>query len=523
MSSNSKECNVCIEKYTNAVHKKKIQCNYCEYNCCVSCAQTYLLSQVSDAHCMNCRTGWNREFIDLNMTKTFRTKEWREHKKIMILNREKALLPTMQRYAAAKKLIEELKIKQAEHSINYLKICSEHAAIYKEVSVIKTQISSANTSEEIEIERYKKLTVKLKEAHEKDDEYVRSDIIQNKLINMYFIQLAIYNNSTNVEKEKKEFILKCVKEGCRGFLSTAYKCELCATYVCRDCMIAKKEKDDTTHVCKKEDIDTVVMIRKDTKPCPKCGIRISKIDGCNQMFCVAEDCHTAFDWVTGKIVSGVIHNPHYYEWVRRNNNGAVPRNPNDNPCNERINYYQLYNVLQANVINLPKNVSRVPINYFSNIHRLLTDIEAFRLLSYPQTRDVNMFKEVHCDFLLNRIDEASWKQSMFLKENSFEKKQQIGMILITFVTLMNDLFRKFYEELLLNQHNSLANSSNITSLFDKYKNEFEEIRKYINESLVTIGKMILCAVPQFGSDKTVWYWQSIKKVEKILEIEKMTT
>ena len=44
------------------------------------------------------------------------------------------------------------------------------------------------------------------------------------------------------KEEKKEFIMKCVKEGCRGFLSQAYKCELCSTYVCKDCMIEKKEK-----------------------------------------------------------------------------------------------------------------------------------------------------------------------------------------------------------------------------------------------------------------------------------------
>ena len=122
MASKKEECKVCIDKYTNAVNKKKVQCNYCDYNSCVGCAQKYLLSQVVDAHCMSCRTGWNREFIDLNMTKTFRIKDWRDHKKIMILNREKAVLPTMQVYAAAKKMIDELKKKQLNQTTTITKI-----------------------------------------------------------------------------------------------------------------------------------------------------------------------------------------------------------------------------------------------------------------------------------------------------------------------------------------------------------------------------------------------------------------
>ena len=145
------ECSVCIDKYTSSSHKKKVQCNYCEYNCCVSCAQTYLLSQVSDAHCMNCRTGWNREFIDLNMTKTFRTKDWREHKKVMIVNREKAILPAMQRYAAAKKMIEELKDKNQKQTLINLKISSERSKINSEVSHIRTRLSSVNITEEAEL------------------------------------------------------------------------------------------------------------------------------------------------------------------------------------------------------------------------------------------------------------------------------------------------------------------------------------------------------------------------------------
>ena len=127
-----------------------------------------------------------------------------------------------------------------------------------------------------------------------------------------------------------------------------------------------------------------------------------------------------------------------------------------------------------------------------------------------------MFKELHCDFLLNRIDEASWKQSMFIKENNFEKKQQIGMILNTFVAVSTDLIRKFVNEIA----SSSPYTENLNLMFEKYKNEFEHIRKYINESLVNIGKVMMCAVPQIISHDSLWNWQPITKVEKILEEQK---
>jgi hypothetical protein len=57
------------------------------------------------------------------------------------------------------------------------------------------------------------------------------------------------------------------------------------------------ERDPTKqyHVCDKETLATAQMIEKDTKPCPKCGNRIHKIEGCDQMF--DPQCHQAIFYV----------------------------------------------------------------------------------------------------------------------------------------------------------------------------------------------------------------------------------
>ena len=62
-------CAVCTETFTNHT-RKNITCLYCSYKACKSCVTRYLLTQVSEPHCMNCKTGWNYEFLYNNLTKT---------------------------------------------------------------------------------------------------------------------------------------------------------------------------------------------------------------------------------------------------------------------------------------------------------------------------------------------------------------------------------------------------------------------------------------------------------------------
>jgi len=132
----------------------------------------------------------------------------------------------------------------------------------------------------------------------------------------------------NNEHSSKDNIESTVK--CRGLISTKnYKCSICDTAICRDCHVVLKDE----HQCKQEDIETIKIIFKESKPCPNCATPISKVDGCDQMYCIA--CQTAFSWNTGKIESGRIHNPHYYEQLR-NRGVVIPREPGDNGCNDEV-------------------------------------------------------------------------------------------------------------------------------------------------------------------------------------------
>lgn len=108
---------------------------------------------------------------------------------------------------------------------------------------------------------------------------------------------------------EQQFVRRCAQKGCRGFLDLAGKCALCGGMTCRDCWVGLASVG--SHVCCASDL----LIAAETKPCPTCQVPIYRIDGCYQMWCT--QCRTAFSWTTGQVEVGMIHNPHYLEWQRR--------------------------------------------------------------------------------------------------------------------------------------------------------------------------------------------------------------
>lgn len=117
------------------------------------------------------------------------------------------------------------------------------------------------------------------------------------------------------------YILSCPKEGCRGKLADDGQCGLCRQEYCPEC----RKENYTNHVCQQEDVETVRVLRKTTRPCPRCGVLITKSEGCDQMWCV--QCHTTFSWKSGAISQGVVHNPHFFHHRQQ-----PTRTPGDIPC-----------------------------------------------------------------------------------------------------------------------------------------------------------------------------------------------
>ena len=268
------------------------------------------------------------------------------------------------------------------------------------------------------------------------------------------------------------YIRPCPVTDCRGFLSAkTYQCGVCEAKACKHCHellpaaqaeAAAKAEATETHTCNPDNVASAELIMKETKPCPKCAVRIHKIDGCDQMWCAA--CHSAFSWRTGEIETHHIHNPHYYAWVREHNNGAVPREPGDQPVDECGIFFVRYDDWLRESLGLgPRNrrafgagaggvaaagpggdrdgeaLALVAISLYQLMQHCRGD-ELHRYALQHRQRDRNNF-DLRVAYLENELSEKAFKQELHKREKRSLKAQSIHQIFDMYVNVQSDLFR----------------------------------------------------------------------------------
>ncbi len=471
MSTHKANCPVCLDPFTNVI-RQPITCPYCPHANCRQCTAQYLLSSLEDPHCMGCKREWNREFIDLHLTKTFRTGALRHHRRKVLMDREKGRLPAMQVFAEAQLQID-----------NYTKISDECGHQIWTLKRRKTIICTSNALSPEELaEEVNRMNREIKQ------EKVKLAAAEEEIRRHYRIL-----NGRDTEPVR-QFIMKCPFEGCRGFLSTAWKCGTCLKFFCSDCHAEKAGQRDDSHVCNEDAKATASMIRQETKPCPKCGIRISKIDGCDQMWCVS--CQTTFSWNTGQILlNTVVHNPHYYEYLRRVNNGSIPREAGDVPCGGLPGHYAFHQVVQRTTA-----ITEAERNELYNIHRRMYDIQEVRLPRYPLRQPANVNKDLDIQFLLNRITEEQWGEGLERLETRFERNKEIGLILQT-------LLHVGAEKLTLLFNTSLEQRNRIAPQIIQ---ELRDVRDYTNRALLQKGIQMNIVVPKITAE---WEIVNVSKAE----------
>lgn len=300
-------CDICVETFNKST-RKPVTCEFCEFVCCRTCAEKYVLD-VNEAKCMDpsCQKVWSRKHIRSVFQLKFIKGQFAEHQGEFLFQREQALLPETQKEIERVNAIRDQIIDLIREIDRLRDFGSE---ILKEISD-KYPLDSEEYSKELS-EQYSPITTMM-------NQHNQTIVELNTMI------------SEKPNRTESKFVKACPTEDCRGFLNDEFNCGLCHIQYCKECHQQKM----TDHVCNKDDIATVSFMAKDTKPCPKCGEGIYKIDGCDQMWCTS--CHTAFSWNTGTIETN-IHNPHYYEYMRQIGGGQAPRNRGDIPCGRVLDH-----------------------------------------------------------------------------------------------------------------------------------------------------------------------------------------
>lgn len=408
-------CPICTEYYTLST-RKKTECLYCNYSFCIKCVKKYLLSNMNDPCCMNCKHEWNREFIDLHLSKNFRIKDYKSHRENILFEREKLFF---------------------QDTLQLMDINSE------QINLCRDEI--------------KKFSNQRKELQKKLSEINNSIFTVRNNLNL------LENNPTRVIKdlshiERKQFIKKCSQNDCKGYINHKGTCGLCKTLICMQCYEIKNEN----HTCLQENIDSVAQIKKDTKACPKCSVLIYKIDGCRQMWCT--QCHTAFDWKTGNVINGRIHNPHYYEWNKNNN--II----NNNECN--MDELPSLGRLRLHYQNI--NIDILLKKRLFEIHRSinhLQDIEMNRLDENNINNQNDLFNrnlDSRVNYLKSNINENVFKNQLSFRENKIERNRNLFLL---YEMISNSIISILHETLTFSKEQIETISIKKIDSLHEYSNE----------------------------------------------------
>ena len=465
-------CPICIAPYNKSLNCRVVCPDQtCSYEACKECMRTYFLGTTQDPHCMNCRKAFDPQFVTTNLNVSWIKSTYREHRKKLLVEREISRIPDTMGIVDNQRQIRKL---------------------------------------------------------EKEDEQCKQAIhdLKDQLRQMqghrYTIQRDIntLRRGGNPNAEKKQFIMPCPDEGCRGFLSTGYKCGACEKFTCSKCHeIIGLSKTDNDHVCNEDSVKSAELIKKETKPCPKCGERIMKISGCDQMWCPT--CQTAFSWRTGAVDLGVVHNPHFYQWQRAG--GAAPRNPGDVVCGGLRDWWRGRTTINRFITHFPTIPSREQASQLlrstGECHRSINHIihtVVNRLRDDVRANDENQHLRV--SYILKEITKEQLAATLVKKDNIRKKNTELLHVWELVQTVAIESFNAYYDDVtnkttaisaLFPCRSNTANPpptipheyvaqflQNYNQYHETYKNHIDAIIEYANTRFAIISATFNCCAPK---------------------------
>jgi len=375
-------CGVCCETVAKAV-----RCS-CEFDACVACAKRYLLESHEDPHCMSCRRAWGREDLKNNFGPTFVSTTYKKHRENILFERERAMLPATQSRLENYRMEKNLAVSILEKK--------------KKASELRRKIM-------------------ILDAEVRDEIALRARLVRSR---WEVGEIGTVAAAASVAVDR--ILCGCPEDGCVGFLrSSDHACGACGKKACPRCNLPMTDE----HECREDDIATAKIIRKETKPCPKCHAPIYRASGCPQMFCT--QCQCVFDWGTGlEQTHGVVHNPHYFDWLAKN---GRPRD--DHRGRQACGFTRLYDLLTAarHVVG-PEDRATLWFHVRKAGHLRAQDVPRL-----PAPGDRADHLELRLQFLDKKITETAFKTAVQREEKKRTRQIELRQIMETYVAAVLDL------------------------------------------------------------------------------------
>ena len=428
------ECSVCCEEciedhyLCNEELKSKKKCNF---HACIKCYKKYLLESTKEPHCMACRIIIPFEKQLECFTKKWLFGKYKNHREEQLMHIEKQRFPQDLMKIENNKEIKRLETEKDEIYNHYGKIIKE----IKDEMTLKTR----------------ELNIKINEKRGK-----------KKMV-------------------KFDYNYQCPCNTCNGILNNDFICVLCDKKTCKKCYTINENEE--MHECEPEQIETFKKIKDEAKPCPSCGEFISKISGCDQMFCIT--CGTSFSWKSGNIEKGVIHNPHAHQYFQNNPEAremylnGVQGGINNGAC--RGHLPQIYSFRN----HIPEDL-RVSLTY---MHRKVAEFRNYYRNKYNQIiendilQDGSFNEDLRLRKLNKFITERRFKSQLHARIKKYNFKKQI----YPHIRSAFDITELFFWEI----NNTKGTNEEVHT---RIRNIYQSIQDLINET----NKNILNITNNFG-------------------------
>lgn len=459
------KCPICITKYTDS--KKKIICDFCDFEVCRKCCTKYILSSSNEPSCMSCKKVWDFTTLYEKFTKSF-FKKLRIRDIQLLIQKEQSLILESKSYIDYYRYIEDLKVEiiQYKREVQNIKNdidnivtfnsqlikCIECDADYvthiakvcykchtKLCLLCRDKLGQEHTCNDIK----KQILEKFVALNKKREEKIYELSNMQTLINEWGKNYTINYDVLKLLDDKTSLICKCPIADCRGIVYNNYKCNVCHNRLCEHCY--ETLNDTELHTCNLSNIKTIQTLRETTKPCPKCATLIQKIDGCNQMWCT--HCNNAFDWISGNISYGPVHNPHYFEWCK-----VIGH---DDEINIENPIYQGMPDKRYFMTHVDLVLKRIDGHAYKNVVLMYKMVsECYNLLSIDEVL-IDIIKnnlDLRLKWIFGNIDEKEWGKKLFFRYKQGKKKKTYTDVFRTFTVTASyilHLISKLNEPVLL--------------------------------------------------------------------------
>lgn len=320
-------CNVCVTSRRLTV-KAFVECPGCAYRACGECYKTWICNVKKDypVRCMNCSLVFTFAFVRSAFKKAFFEQDLKQVISESLFQNESKLFFAAAPYCEARKM---------QKRINVSRSCVLEGLILEE-----QKLKAVNNA-------IAKMKANHHPAQEIYNEYLKHDELRNDILHLkqaeadMNFKLSLYDFSYVRQKLFKSAISvqsACSEIDCRGSYDESGRCCVCATCFCTAC----HQKLDESHVCDSTVLETIKAVNETSKRCPTCTTPISKIEGCDMMYCVV--CKEKFNWISGRRYDGdaFFHNPQYALEEAR---ALMPLRLTDMPCGGFVTQYDMWHAM----------------------------------------------------------------------------------------------------------------------------------------------------------------------------------